>query len=72
MKLNFSGASRWYVSGTVDIMNTCKDDQNLAGQTITFQGEINSTGNTFDNATAKSSFAINRASRTFTNNLVWW
>lgn len=120
--VNFSGASAWYVSGTVDIKNTCKDEQSLAGQTIsftsqdskgnavavgtlnnwwingtdyklaftagngnqqianvvagngnpiitagqtiTFQGGINLTGNTFDNATAQSSFAINGASPT--------
>ena len=120
--VDFSGTSAWYVSGTVDIKNTCNSEQSLAGQTIsftsqdskgnavamgtlnnwwlnntsyqlifkagngnqqiadvtagngnpiiaanqtiTFQGGINLTGNTFDNATAQSSFAINGASPT--------
>jgi len=37
--VNFAGTSAWYVSGTLDIKNTCNSQQSLAGQTISFTSQ---------------------------------
>lgn len=38
-KVNFSGNSTWYLSGSVDITNTCSSEQSLAGQTVSFTSQ---------------------------------
>ena len=38
-KVNFSGSSEWYISGGVDLTNTCNTDQSLNGQTISFTSQ---------------------------------
>lgn len=35
-KVNFSGDNAWYLSGTIDITNSCSTEQSLAGQTVSF------------------------------------
>ncbi|MDD3267467.1 MAG: hypothetical protein PHC75_09860, partial [Burkholderiales bacterium] len=38
-KINFTGSSTWYLSGTIDITNTCSTEIDLSKQTISFTSQ---------------------------------
>jgi len=40
-KVNFSGDSLWYLSGSIDLTNSCSTNQSLSGQTISFTSQDN-------------------------------
>lgn len=44
-KINFNGTSAWYISGTVDVTNSCQSEQKLSDSSVVFNSQ-DSKGNT--------------------------